>query len=120
VECKFYGNVISHHKDRMFFHFNYRYDGNGQARVAICSKAHPRVKTLLARCGGLILPSINNMEVPTHILNGRIKDVAMEMLNLIFKWKDNIFRHLKWKGLEISPPLTNNTKGPNKSTNNNI
>jgi len=29
VECKFYYNVISYCKDRMFFHFGYRYDGNG-------------------------------------------------------------------------------------------
>jgi len=58
VECKFCGNVISHHKDRMFFHLGYQYDSNG-----------------------LVPPSLNDMEVPTHIPNGRTKDVAMEMLN---------------------------------------
>jgi hypothetical protein len=35
-----------------------------------CSRAHPRVKTLFAQCGGLVLPSLNNMEVPTHFLDG--------------------------------------------------
>jgi hypothetical protein len=41
VECKFCGNVISYYKDKMFFHLGYRYDGNGQAGVIMCSKAHP-------------------------------------------------------------------------------
>jgi hypothetical protein len=29
VECKFYDNVISYHKDKIFFHLGYQYDGNG-------------------------------------------------------------------------------------------
>jgi len=36
----------------------------------MCSKAHPRVKALFPRSGGLVLPPLNDMEVPTHILNG--------------------------------------------------
>ncbi len=47
----------------------------------MCSKAHPQVKTLFAQCSGLIFPPLNNMEVPTHIPNGRIEDVAMETSN---------------------------------------
>jgi hypothetical protein len=38
-ECKFYDNVISYHKDIMFFHLGYQYDDNGQARVIVCLKA---------------------------------------------------------------------------------
>ncbi len=33
----------------------------------------------IVRCDGLILPPLNDMEVLTHISNGRTKDVAMEM-----------------------------------------
>jgi hypothetical protein len=29
VECKFYDNVISYYKDKMFFHLGYQYDGDG-------------------------------------------------------------------------------------------
>jgi hypothetical protein len=29
VECKFYDNVISYHKDKIFFHLGYQCDGNG-------------------------------------------------------------------------------------------
>jgi hypothetical protein len=39
------------------------------------------VKVLFAQCGGLVPPPLNNMDVPTHIPNGRIKDMAIEMLN---------------------------------------
>jgi hypothetical protein len=70
VECKFYNNVTSYHKDKMFFHLDYEYDGNGQARVVMCSKAHSLVKALFAQCGGLVPPPLNNMEVPTHIPDG--------------------------------------------------
>jgi hypothetical protein len=54
VKCKFCGNVIFYYKDRMLFHLGYQYDGNGRARVVMCSKAHPQVKALFARCGGLV------------------------------------------------------------------
>jgi len=47
----------------------------------VCSKAHPWVKTFFAECGGLVPPPLNDMEVLAHILNGRIEDVAIEMLN---------------------------------------
>jgi hypothetical protein len=40
------GNVISYCKDKMLFHLGYRYDGNGQARVIMCSKAHLWAKAL--------------------------------------------------------------------------
>jgi len=46
----------------------------------MCSKAHPIVKALFVRCGGFVLPPLNNMEVPTHISNGRTMDAAMEMM----------------------------------------
>jgi hypothetical protein len=47
----------------------------------MCSKEHPQVKALFAQCGGLVLPPLNDMEVPAHILHGGIEDVAMEMPN---------------------------------------
>jgi hypothetical protein len=39
------------------------------------------VKTLFAQCGGFVPPPLNDMEIPTHILDGQIEDVVMEMLN---------------------------------------
>jgi hypothetical protein len=81
VECKFYDNVISYCKDRMFFHLGYRYDGNGWVGIATCSKAHLGVKALFAQCGGLVLPPLNNMEILAHILDGWTKDVPIETLN---------------------------------------
>ncbi len=39
------------------------------------------MKALFAQCGGLVLPPLNDMEVPAHILHGGIEDVAMEMPN---------------------------------------
>jgi hypothetical protein len=54
----------------IFFHFGYQYDVNGQTRITMCSKAHPRVKTLFVQCGGLVLAPLNDMEVLTHILDG--------------------------------------------------
>ncbi len=65
----------------MLSHLDYWYDGNGQTWIIVCSKAHPWVKTLFAQCGGLVPPPLNDMEVLAHILNGRIEDVAIEMLN---------------------------------------
>jgi hypothetical protein len=47
----------------------------------MCSKAHPWVKGLFAQCGGLVPPPLNTMEIPVHILNGQIEDVAMETPN---------------------------------------
>ncbi len=59
----------------------YWYDGNGQTTVVVCSKACSRVKALFARCGELVPPPLNDMEILAHILNGWTKDVAMETLN---------------------------------------
>jgi hypothetical protein len=59
-----YGNVISCYKDRMFFHLGYQCDGNGQIGVAVCSKAHPRVKALLAQCVGLVPPPLHGSTNP--------------------------------------------------------
>jgi hypothetical protein len=39
------------------------------------------VKALFARCGGLVLPSLNDMEVLAHIPYGQTRNVAMETLN---------------------------------------
>jgi hypothetical protein len=36
VECKFCNNVISSRKDIILFQLGCRYDGNGQARIAMC------------------------------------------------------------------------------------
>jgi hypothetical protein len=65
----------------MVFHLGYQYDGNGQAIVAVCLKGHPQLKALFARCVGLVPTPLNDMEVPAHISDGRIEDVAMETLN---------------------------------------
>ncbi len=80
VKCKFCGNVISYRMYKMIFHLSYQYDDNGWAKIAMCSKAHPRVKALFVRCGGFVSPPLNDMEVPTHISNEQTNDVAMEML----------------------------------------
>jgi len=48
VECKFCGIVISCCKDRMLFHMGYGYDGNGQPRIAMCSKTNLWAKALFA------------------------------------------------------------------------
>jgi hypothetical protein len=45
------------------------------------------VKALFAQCGGLVPPPLNNMEAPTHIPNGRTKNVAMEMSNHLVEGK---------------------------------
>jgi hypothetical protein len=72
--------MLFHCKDRMFFHLGYWCDGNGWARVEECSRAHPQVKALFVECGELVLPPLNDMEIPTHILGGWTEDVAMETL----------------------------------------
>ncbi len=117
VECKFCGNVISYYKDKMFFHLGYRYDGNGQTRIAMCSKTHPWAKALFVWCGGLLPPPLNDMEVPTHISDGRTKSKAMETLNP--SMKEEFVLTSQVEGAQNFTPL-NNTKGPNISTNNNI
>ncbi len=66
VECEFYNNVVSYCKDKMPFHLGYQYDGSGQARVVMCSKAHPCVRTLFAQCGGLVPLPLNDMEILTQ------------------------------------------------------
>jgi hypothetical protein len=35
VECKFCNNVISYHRDIMFFHLGYSHDDNGRIGVTI-------------------------------------------------------------------------------------
>jgi len=81
VECKFYNNVISYYKDKMFFHLGYQYDGDGWVGVSMCSIAHLGVKALFAQCGGLVPPPLNDMEVLAHISNGWTKDMAIETTN---------------------------------------
>ncbi len=81
VECKFCGNVIPYRKDRMFFHLGYQYGGNGQIGIIVCSKAHPHVKALFARYDELVLPPLNDMEVPAHISDEWTKDMAIEISN---------------------------------------
>jgi len=102
----------------MFFHLGYQYGGNGQTRVTMCSKAHPWVKALFAWCGGLVPQPLNNMEVPTHISNGRIKNMAMETLNPSMKGEFVLTSQME--GAQNFTPFKNNTKDPNRYTNNNI
>jgi hypothetical protein len=54
VECRFYNNIISYHKDKTFFHLGYRHNGSGRVNVAMCSMAWAQVKALFATCGGII------------------------------------------------------------------
>jgi hypothetical protein len=82
VECKFWNNdVISYCNNRMLFHFSYRYDGNGWVGVVMYSRAQPWAKALFAQCGKLVLPPLNGMEILAHFLDGRTKDMAIEMSN---------------------------------------
>jgi hypothetical protein len=39
------------------------------------------MKAKFSQCDGLVLPPLNDMEVLTHISDGRTKDVAMETPN---------------------------------------
>ncbi len=39
------------------------------------------MKVLFSRCDGLVLPQLNDMEVPTHIVDGQTEDMAIEMAN---------------------------------------
>ncbi len=56
----------------------------------MCSKAHPWVKALFAQCGGLVLPPLNDMEVPTHILDGQIEDLAIEKPSPLVEGKSEL------------------------------
>jgi hypothetical protein len=69
----------------------------------MCSKAHPWVKALFARCGGLVLPPLNDMGVPAHILDGLTKDVAMEMPNPSMEGKFVLMSQVK--GAQNFTPL---------------
>ncbi len=72
----------------------------------MCSKAHPQVKSLFARYG-LALPPLQNMEVPTHIPNGRIEDVTIETSNLLMEGEFALMSQVE--GAQIFTPPTNNT-----------
>jgi hypothetical protein len=58
------------------------------------------------------------MEVPTHILDGRTKNMAMETLNPSVKGEFVLTSQME--GAQNFTPLKNNTKYPNRYTNNNI
>jgi hypothetical protein len=107
VECKFCDNVISYCKDRMLFHLGYQNDGNGWIGVAMCSKAHLGVKAMFSQCGGPVLPPLNDMEVPTHIPNGRIEDVAIETFMGV--WNLSVEREFaltfQMEGVQIFTPF---------------
>jgi len=65
----------------MLFHLGYQYDVNRQTKVVLSSKAHPWVKALFAQCDGIVLPPLNDMELPAHIPNGWIEHVAIKTIN---------------------------------------
>ncbi len=117
VDCKFRNNVILYCKDRMLFHLGYWCDGNGWTRVVVCSTSHPWVKTLFARCGGLVPPLLKVMEIPRCISKGWIESVVMETLNLLMEREFTLTSQME--GVRTFTPLTNSTKGPSRSTNNN-
>ncbi len=109
MESTFYGNVVSYCKDRLFFHLGYRYDGNGQAKVAMCSKAYPWMKALFAQCGGLVPPWLKR-HGSTNPYLGSTKSGRGHWNIESFNWKENLLLCFKWKGLEFSTPPTNNTE----------
>jgi hypothetical protein len=81
-------------------------------------KGTSKVKTLFAQYDGLVLPPLNDMELPAHILNGRKEDVAIKTLNPLMEGESiSMFQE---EGVRNFTPLTNSTKGPNKCTNNNL
>jgi hypothetical protein len=65
------------------------------------------MKTLFVRCGGLVLPPLNNMEVLAHISNGRIENVAMETPNPLVEGKFVLMPQME--GVQNFIPFTNNT-----------
>jgi len=67
---------------------------------------------------GLVLPPLNDMEVPAHISNGRTKDAAMETPNPLVDGK--FISMFQVEGAQNFTPPTNNIKGFNISINNNI
>jgi len=68
----------------------YKHDGNGWVEVVVCSRAQPQMKALLAQCGKIFLPPLNNMEIPTLTLNRGTKDVAIKMPNPSMKGKSTL------------------------------
>ncbi len=67
---------------------------------------------------GLVLPPLNDMEVPAHISNGRTKDAAMETPNPLVDGKS--ISMFQMEGAQNFTPPTNNIEGFNISINNNI
>jgi hypothetical protein len=64
-------------------------------------KGTSRVKTLFVQCDGLVPPPLTNMELPTHIPNGRKEDVAIKTLNPLMEGKSiSMFQE---EGVRISP-----------------
>ncbi len=88
--CEFCDNFISYHKDKMFFHLDYWYDGNGWTRITMCSRTHPWVETLFAQCGELVPPPLNDIKVLAHLLAEQTKDIAIEMPNLKVEGKSTL------------------------------
>lgn len=63
VECKFYNNVISYHKDRMIFHLGYQHVGNERIYIVMCLKAQAQVELLFTTCGKIILQPLDDVVV---------------------------------------------------------
>jgi hypothetical protein len=99
VECKFYNNVISYHKDRMLLHLGYQYDVNKQIQVVVCWKA------LFAPCGGLVPPPLNDMELLAHILNGWTKDVGIKTPNPLLEGEYVLMFQMEMAWNFTPPPI---------------
>jgi hypothetical protein len=54
VECNFYKNVISYHKDKFVFHLGYQHDGNERIFVVMCLRAQTQVEALFTTCGKIM------------------------------------------------------------------
>lgn len=113
MECRFYNNIISYHKDKTFFHLGYRHNGSGRVNVAMCSMAWAQVKALFATCGGIIHWPLDDVVV-LH-LNGSPENVAIKMPNPSMEGK--LASTFQMEGVWIYTPPTNSTKGFNRSTN---
>jgi hypothetical protein len=73
VEYKFYNNVISYHKDIMFFHLGYQH---GKVGVTICLRAWAQIKTLFSTCRRIIHQPLDDVVVLA--LNGPPKNLALK------------------------------------------
>jgi hypothetical protein len=111
VGCKFYNNVISYHKDKLFFHLGYQHDGNERIFVVMCLRAQAQFKALFTTCGKIIPRPLDDVVVLAP--NGPIEIMTIERLNPSMEREFASYSQVK--RAQIYTPCTNSTKGFNKS-----